>query len=163
MLIALYIGDCNCGTLNASQCVAPMIIRNGSFEVDGMFIGCLPLSSLLQSSLSCFYNTNCFQQFQKILNLESVVPSLNISVLNKTVVSHFTPETPLKNIMDDLMIEDWSFQLDYLSYFHQCNVESCTYTYVQRNDIVSIFSRLLGVCKYQSFVNKNSNINDIYS
>ena len=124
-----------------------MVLSNGSIEVNGMFIGCLPLSSLRHSSLSCFYNVTCLLQLETALEFDFVTIGRNISALNITMASGFTPNTPLRNIIDSLMIEDWTFQVDYLSYFNQCNVASCTYTYVQRNNFLTIFTKVIGLCK----------------
>lgn len=146
-----FAGNCNCGTLNALNCIAPMLINNNTIEVDGMFIGCLPLTSLLHSSLSCFYNATCLLRLQTTLQLDLVAPTLNLSTLNSTSNSRFSSNTPLSNIVNALMIETWNLNIDYPSYFHQCNVASCTYTYLQRNNIIIIVTKIIGVCKHYSF------------
>lgn len=49
-----YYGDCNCATAaTCKQYIDPL--------VPGYAVGCLPLESLLQSSLECHYNKSCIQ------------------------------------------------------------------------------------------------------
>ncbi|CAF1667081.1 unnamed protein product [Adineta ricciae] len=58
--------SCSCGT--SSLCCEPVIIDNSI--IDGLFIGCYPMKTILQSSLQYFYNETCLQiilsYFQKI-------------------------------------------------------------------------------------------------
>ena len=140
-------GTCSCGTLNASNCIAPLLLNNGTVTVDGMFIGCLPLSSLLRSSLSCFYNETCIRRVQVALQFNIHFPTFRASPLSVTMVSEFKPDTPIENIINSLMVETWTSTVDYLAYFQQCQAKTCTYSIAQRNNVPTIAAKLLGLCE----------------
>lgn len=133
--------------MKALNCIAPMVIGNYSISVNGMFVGCLPITSLLHSSLSCFYNETCFTQIQAALESNTTHFTQKLSALDPTVPSRFEQNTPLGTIVKSLMIEEWSYTLNYSSYFDQCKVSSCTYTLSQRNSVLEIALKVLGLCE----------------
>lgn len=139
--------NCSCSSMNAPQCTSPLVLRNGSVTVNGMFIGCLPLSSLMQSSLACFYNKSCLEQIHQALQILNLAPKLTISALNATVSSRFKPDTSLDNIINALLIESWVSTIEYEKYFNQCNISSCVYIEEQRSSPLLITLKLLGLCE----------------
>ena len=145
--INIIIENCSCSSMYAPQCSSPLVLRNGSVTVNGMFIGCLPLSSLMQSSLACFYNKSCLAQIHHTLQTLNLAPNLTISRLNTTVSSRFKPDTSLDNIINALLVESWASTIEYEKYFNQCNVSSCAYLEEQRSSLLVITSKLLGLCK----------------
>ena len=143
----LLIGNCSCGGSNAANCIAPFILANGNVSVNGMFVGCLPLSSLLHSSLACFYNETCLEQVKTALMLRAVAPSLNLEVLNANMTSIYKPNTSLATILYSLLVETTDYSINYTAYFNQCQVTSCTYSVAQRNSLIDIITRVLGLCE----------------
>lgn len=134
--------------MKASSCKAPMVLGDFNTSVNGMFIGCLPVTSLLQSSLACFYNETCILEIQTALELTLVNFTENFIALDPTVSSRFEPTTPLETIIKSLMIEEWRYVFNYSSYFDECKLSTCTYTSIERNSFLDITLRLLGLCKY---------------
>ena len=141
-------GNCSCGSMNAPQCGTPLLLNNNTLAVSGMFIGCLPLSSLLRSSLSCFYNDTCLTQVLVALKLTMVAPDLQVSVLNSTIGSRFKPDTSLESILNALLVETWTLVIDYSAYFKQCDTTTCTYLLTERKHPLNTLSKLLGLCEY---------------
>jgi hypothetical protein len=149
----MYIaGNCSCGSLNASNCITPLLLRNGSVAVGGMFIGCLPLSSLLRSSLSCFYEKACLLQVQAALNLDIIAPTLQVSALNSTMTSRFEPDTPLEDIINALLVEAWTIDVNYSAYFNGCAAKSCTYSFVRRNSVLVTVTKVIALCEYRALL-----------
>ena len=62
--LSLNLDNCSCGTLQSVNCIDLLIIGNDTV-IDGMFIGCLPITSLRLSTLECFYNQTCLNQIQQ--------------------------------------------------------------------------------------------------
>ena len=116
---------------------------NENVSITGMFIGCLPITSLRLSTLQCFYDRNCLDIVKNALKLEN----LSITALDSTQSSQFLLNTTLDRIIDNLMLEEWSNSQNYTSYFNQCNSQQCSYSIVKRNSILLIFTVLLGLCK----------------
>jgi len=143
---SLYLFDldnCSCGTSQSSTCKDSLIIKNNTI-VNGMFIGCLPITSLRLSTLECFYNQTCLNGIQQILDLQ------NISIINSLdpfASSQYSIETTLNDIIDHLMLEEWTYRINYTSYFNTCNLKKCTYSIMKTKNPLAIFMSLLGLCK----------------
>jgi hypothetical protein len=112
-----------------------------------MFVGCLPLTSLLHSSLACFYNETCLNQVKAVLKVSTVANSTNLAALKTNVNSSYTPNTKLATILDALLVENSDYSINYSAYFNQCQVNSCTYVVFKRDDIIDVITRVLGLCK----------------
>ena len=115
-----------------------------------MFIGCLPIASLRLSTLECFYNQTCLNGIQQILD------SQNISIINsldRFASSQYSIETTLNDIIDYLMLEEWTYRINYTSYFNTCNLKKCTYSIMKTKNPLVIFMSLLGLCKWNTILN----------
>lgn len=66
-------------------------------------------------------------------------------VLNDTIPSRFEPSTPLYLIIEQLMVESWSKEISYNSYYSKCAPLYCTYSVTQRRDVILIVTILLGL------------------
>ncbi|CAF2868804.1 unnamed protein product [Rotaria sp. Silwood2] len=115
----------------------------GAFEflVDGFRAGCLPLNSLILSTLECYYTQNC---------LDTIIPYLSgfdtsFNVLNRNVSKRFIPATSIGALVDEMMVEDWSKQIDYSRYFTACHPLSCSYSYTERFNILYIITTIVGL------------------
>lgn len=136
-------GECSCGTSRSMYCIDSLIIHD-DIIVDGMFIGCLPITSLRLSTLECFYNQTCLNRTQVAFNLQN----MSISSLNPLQQSQYSVNTTLNKIIDNLMLENWTYEISYAEYFNQCNIKECTYSIMERNNPLVIFTALLSLCKY---------------
>jgi hypothetical protein len=107
------------------------------FYVPGVNVGCSILDAVLQSDLSCLYNSSCLSQLNMYLN-DSLYP-FNATALN--VVDSSLPT--VNNLVARLMIDEWVFNSSYESYFSQCNPSRCTYTYTKQFDILFIITTIM--------------------
>jgi hypothetical protein len=51
----------------------------------------------------------------------------------------------VNDLVEQLMVDEWSFNASYDSYFAQCNPSICTYTYVTQFDILFIITTVMGI------------------
>lgn len=109
--------------------------------VNGFRSGCLPLNSLLKSTLECYYNQSCLSN---ILNSLPNV-STSFSVLHRSVFNRSVPTTPISALIDNLMVEEWSTQMNYSLYFAACHPASCSYSYAARFSTIYIITTLVGL------------------
>lgn len=142
--VVLESGNCSCGTPRSLYCIDPLVI-NGNVSVPGMFIGCLPLTSLRFSSLECFYDQLCLDHIQQAMNLSN----LSIMSLNANQSNGFAVNRSLDEIIDNLMLKKWTNNINYREYFHQCQPTQCTYSIIERNNLLVVFTTLLGLCKLE--------------
>ncbi|CAF2768986.1 unnamed protein product [Rotaria sp. Silwood2] len=111
------------------------------FFVSGMQAGCIPQTSLLSSTLECFFNQTCLN-----LVTSSTDALVGVTPLNFTIgYSSFNPNTLVSNIFDQLMIESWHNTTDFGSYFEVCSPTVCTYSYSQRFNVVYMITTLVSL------------------
>ncbi|CAF0901316.1 unnamed protein product [Adineta steineri] len=122
--------SCNCAT--SATCVETMnlTIKSGSiWAVPGMFSGCVPLDSMLQSTLECLYDQTCLDKISDALNSSKpYIPSL---IANRTRF-HPINITKFDNIVKEFFIENWIESVSFESYFNACHTDKCTYTISKR-------------------------------
>jgi hypothetical protein len=117
---------CSCAL--SSKCVSPS---------RRMLTGCYPLEAILQSTLECLYNQQC-------IDLTNNFAAMNISSLKS---SRFPLNTTIELIVNELMVEEFisNINISYELYFNQCAPLSCTYSYVNNNNIIEGITTLIGL------------------
>ncbi|CAF1086280.1 unnamed protein product [Adineta ricciae] len=112
-----------------------------SIIVQGFFVGCTPLGSLLASRLDCFYDLQCVQLlFDYFPNLNKTYANLNNSILS----SHYK-NISIMSYLKVLFIEEWSSDIDFSSYFSMCSPSICTYTVTDRTNLVSVLTLFISL------------------
>ncbi|CAF4045347.1 unnamed protein product [Adineta steineri] len=111
--------------------------------VSGFFAGCTPLEALLRSTFDCLYEIECLEL------LFDYFPSLNHShiIWTNSILTSKQQNLSFNDYLNELLIEEWSTQTNYLKYFDQCNSSFCTYTKTQRAEFIyaiTLFISLYG-------------------
>ena len=107
-----------------------------SAQISGLRIGCTPFSSILQSTLQCFYDHQCLFD---LFNQTSIEP------LNSSVNSSFATDTKISTLIEELFVESWSNQKDFKSFFEECQPNRCTYSYNSRGNTVFVITQMLSL------------------
>lgn len=138
----LYDNDCSCGLSPDCTVQAVFIERNPSRQlpVKGMRMGCMPSQSFLFSTLECFYDQSCLNLLQTFTNSEK--PLTPLSTVNLT---HFSQNTTIGELVNNLFIEQWSTKINYPSYYQQCSPSVCSYTSIENFNIFHTITVILGI------------------
>ena len=136
-----------CSCAERVSCFAPAVIfrtnRNSiSFVVPGFYTGCFVIEALLVSTLQCFYDEQCFNNITYYVNSTS---TLNVTALNASMSTTFTPNSTVKEMIDQLMVERWSWNITFAKYFGECEPSQCTYTVGSKNDVIFIVTTVFGL------------------
>ncbi|CAF4236054.1 unnamed protein product, partial [Adineta steineri] len=115
-----------------------VIVPNAT--IPGLVVDCLPTQTMFASTLECFYNQSCFD-----IHLSAYQININISILNTSLSSRFTPTTTLSYLVNELFIEQIFNETIYGSYYEQCAPVYCSYTYSQRFDLVYVITTLIAL------------------
>ena len=107
-------------------------------EVPGMMAGCFPYSSLLKSTLECFYQQSCLDL------LKTFIPGLSFISPISSTSSRFTENTTVENLSNQLFVESWNNQSNFTKYFQACSPQSCSYSYDQRFNWIYVTITLIG-------------------
>ncbi|CAF1209106.1 unnamed protein product, partial [Didymodactylos carnosus] len=126
-------GQCDCARM--STCIEPAVLNKTI--VPGFYIGCLPIETILQSSLECLYNQTC---------VTMISAGSDVSAINTTwPTSQFHPNTTIEYILSKLMIEQWNIESLFDNYYNECSPKYCTYTYIQRYDLLVVSTTIIGL------------------
>ena len=110
-------------------------------NVSGFFVGCLPIESLLQSTLECLFDSSCLN------TIHTFIPSSNIAgvyALNASQ-TRFSPNTSIEILINQLFIEEWLMKGNYSNYYTECAPIHCIHTLSKRNSPLYIITELLGL------------------
>ncbi|CAF3889918.1 unnamed protein product [Rotaria sp. Silwood1] len=109
-------------------------------KIPGMSHSCLPVNTILLSSLECFYNQTCLN------NLVSLLPTtVNFTVISELEQSRYKLNSTIQTIIDNLMIEEWVTDISYKKYYEQCAPISCTYFKNDKYDWKFVLTQLIGL------------------
>ncbi|CAF1529797.1 unnamed protein product [Didymodactylos carnosus] len=133
-----YRGDLSYNSIEFPH--SKVILANLTFLVTGINVGCFVLDAVLQSNLSCLYNTSCLSQLNTYLT-DSLYPYNATALLNSS--PSYSPQT-IGELADNLMVDNWLFTPSYEAYFTACNPPSCTYTYTHQFDIIYVITTTVG-------------------
>ncbi|CAF1125518.1 unnamed protein product [Adineta steineri] len=139
----------NCSCALSSQCMQVMGIYKqisaARFQlilpIPNFFIGCSPVESLLKSTLEIFYNRSYMVEIDKYL-LNSLGSSFNFSALNPKLS---LPNETVEIIVNRLMIDSWSSNISFSSYYQACDPLSCTIEYIGKNNILDVVTSIIGI------------------
>ena len=106
----------------------------------GISSGCLPVSSILASTLECFYNQTCLDEVISYFPTEE-----RFIALSTSVPSQFSPDSSVQSIVDQLMVENWTTSISYDKYYAQCAPTACTYRQIQRHDFLFVLTKLISL------------------
>ena len=110
--------------------------------ISGVRIGCFIIESLLASSLECFYNQSCIDNLRQYLY---PAPFLIVPPLNASLLHSFTPQSTMGEMLDHLMVEQWTNHTSHRSYFDQCRPSECHYSLVGKNSWVIVVAKVTGL------------------
>lgn len=119
--------------------------------IPGFVKGCISIDNTYLSDFQCFYNQTCLDTVRSMYNVDIPdrlpLPTATLSIppLDVSVPSRFSPSDPLSKILDQLMVEEWEIQFNFESYYERCAPQSCTYTKVQRLNVIGVFTTLVGL------------------
>ncbi|CAF3962316.1 unnamed protein product [Adineta steineri] len=136
--------QCSCDL--TPQCTQPLQMYDYNFAIQfsipGLRLGCFVIEGVLQSTLECFYNQTCLNKVQSYI----ISPiSINVIALNSSLSSQFNQTSTIQEIVNELMVDKWNLSMIYENYYKQCQPIKCSYTYVDRNNIIFIITTLIGL------------------
>ncbi|UJR18426.1 hypothetical protein I4U23_005331 [Adineta vaga] len=141
---------CSCGLY--SNCTSQaMFNKNKSSKetilIEGLKIGCLPSESFRLSTLECFYNQSCINTIQQYMNTINQTNSTtnSLDALVKLNSSRYSVDTTIDEFINNLFIEQWNTTMNYTSYYEQCSPLSCSYTYIEKFNLIYIITILLSI------------------
>lgn len=125
----------NCSCATSSACTEPVFL-NGQM-IPGFVLGCIPFESLVRSTLVCLYNQTCVD----LINTGDL-PA--IQLLNASLSSQYSVNATVDELVKNMLVEEWSFNISYSNFFNECKPAVCTYLISEQNGILQIITITLG-------------------
>ena len=114
-----------------------------SINIPYFYFACYPTYGLLMSTLECFYTESCLTTITNfILNATNLTS--DVSVLNGSSNSRYSPNTTVGEMLGELLIEQWNSAISYENYYRACQPEKCIYSYSRRNDLIYVVTMTIG-------------------
>lgn len=138
-----YDSECNDGSraiIDGSD-----IILNAYTDLPGISAACFTTTSILKSSLYCWYDSNCIRELQNDLQREGIHQYIQITPLNSSLVIRFPPNTSTQVIFDHMMIEQWNKDISFSNFYQRCHPSYCSYTYEKRSDSIYVITQVTGI------------------
>ena len=118
------------------------------WTIPGFNVGCMPIDSILASTLQCFYDQTCVNQLISFFPTREVFTAMNV-----TRNSSFNQYSTVKTLADQLMLEEWVLtNLSYEKYYIQCAPSSCLYTRMDRYTMIFVLSKIVGLLSILTLV-----------
>ncbi|CAF1497941.1 unnamed protein product, partial [Adineta steineri] len=117
--------------------------RPNSTTVNGFFTGCTPFEALLESTLDCLYQTECLQL---LVDYFPIRQQMNFHA-NDSILNSRHENKSVNKYLNNLFIMNWSPEIDYTKYFHQCSPSNCTYSKKDQTELshgITLFISLYG-------------------
>jgi hypothetical protein len=110
------------------------------WKIPGYSAGCLPVDSILVSTLECFYNQTCLNELMSYFSANETFKAMAIAES-----SRYGPNSTVQSMIDNLMVEEWIINISYDKYYSQCAPSLCTYSKVSRHSFVFVITQLLSL------------------
>jgi hypothetical protein len=107
-------------------------------DIPGLVISCLPVNSLLSSTLECFYNQSCLS---KLLSFFPTAERFTAMVASEE--SRFKYNSTIQTIVNHLMVEEWITNVSYDKYYAQCAPIFCTYSKLERPGFLFVLAKVI--------------------
>ncbi|CAF1258699.1 unnamed protein product [Adineta ricciae] len=143
---SMIYSDCSCRRSVTCHSLANLYTYNANlteyvkvYSIPNFFIGCFHITSLLLSTLECFYNISCMLQIHRYanptvsFNFSALDPRL--SLVNETVAA----------LVEKSMVDQWLVNVSFTSYYDTCAPSSCTYQYEDRDNLLIVITTILGI------------------
>ncbi|CAF4110386.1 unnamed protein product, partial [Adineta steineri] len=114
-----------------------------STTVNGFFTGCTPFEALLESTLDCLYQTECLQL---LVDYFPIRQQMNFHA-NDSILTSRHENKSVNKYLNNLFIMNWSPEINYTKYFHQCSPSNCTYSKKDQTELshgITLFISLYG-------------------
>ena len=141
----IFYGACSCG--DAAGCVIDAIMypngsRSSLWTLPGFHRICMVLEAVRHSDLRCFFNQTCLDEFHTRLEIDQ---PLNLTHLDLSTLRRFNANTTVGVIMDELMIDEWQWNISHASYYDTCHPQQCIYRVVSTNGWIVIVTTVVGL------------------
>ncbi|UJR12163.1 hypothetical protein I4U23_016340 [Adineta vaga] len=134
---------CNYG----NNCTAGTVI----WSIPGLVKSCTFFETMLSSDLRCFFNQTCVNITLSMYNVDMPMRkplpanTLAMKALDSSIRSPFLPNDKMRTLLEEMMIIDWNFSVNYSGYYTACAPANCVYRLTERFNIIYVITTILGL------------------
>ena len=138
-------GNCSCLRSEGCPHVTTFHDVNGNLiTVPGITADCLLMDGVLASTLECYYNQSCLSLLQQSL-------SIVMEPLSNDLNKHFTINSTVEMLLNEIMIDEMTTDIQFNLFYSQCNPVYCSYSYAHRLDVLFMVTTILSIFGGLSF------------
>lgn len=144
-------GYCDCEM--STECVVSFALTDKDFTTGittryysfrNYYSGCYIVTALLPSALSCFFDIDCVDFITSVYVSYETLP-LDLQPLDESKLIASTVNTRVRELLNNLFVEQWNSTMNYSGFYEACSPLSCTYSFTNRNGFLYILSEALGI------------------
>lgn len=135
---------CYC-TQNALCNIQPLYQDSLLSTIPGLSFNCFLFDSVLKSSLICWYHSDCVNKILKNSIISNISNMSTLPILDDKSPSKFLPNTKIKVLLDDLMVEEWDLKINYTAFYDSCHPIHCTYAYYDKYNALYLITIMMGI------------------
>ena len=129
-----------------STCIPTSSITDFSRSTNGsVSTGCYMVEAVLKSSLLCWFHQTCLEELRSLLTINPALPPPNITALNSTKSTRFLPNTRIRDMIEELLVEQWNPARFYDSFYRKCFPSYCTFTYQKQGSVAYMVASVTGL------------------
>ncbi|CAF1442062.1 unnamed protein product [Adineta ricciae] len=131
----------NCSCDLDLNCTSQAMFHSKSerIPIKGLKIGCTPSESFLQSTLECFYDQSCLKLIEGYIN------TTHSSIPLSTTMNNFSTNRTVLQLVSNLFVEEFLPAIDYSVYFERCKPSYCSYTYIQKFNVLYVVTLVIAL------------------
>jgi hypothetical protein len=135
-----------CSCVRNAACNLTSILDEFGVTIEGVrSASCSILDSVLESTLTCWYSKTCFDEVRNIFSSFDIPITKNATLLDPKLPSQFSPDIPIRMIVNKIMVERWNRFVSYENFYQNCRPAYCLFTYQKRNYIMYIITTVIGL------------------
>jgi hypothetical protein len=139
--------DCFCSAAYKCSSNALIYSNNGTYlniiyTIPGFYIGCYIDESVRKSTLECYFNQSCVDEFKFYLNSSK---SFDPKSLDPNAINAYNIKSPVDDLVKKLMVDRWLPNDSFENYYRKCRPSSCSYTLIRKTPFIVIVTTLIGL------------------
>ena len=144
---------CDCGTMFVCTEQILLTVNNTNVPMPGWYIGCYMIDSRLDSTLESYYDKmyiDLIYASQPTVNWNgnywnTSTPHPRPLNITLATMSRFPPNATVRSILNGLFVEDWHEEINFESYYQECQPTQCSYTENVRKNLIAVVTTIIGL------------------
>jgi hypothetical protein len=112
------------------------------YTIPGFYVGCYIDEAVRKSTLECYFNQSCVDEFKFYLNFSK---TFNTKSLDPNAINAYNITSPIDDLVKKIMVDRWLSNGSFENYYKKCRPSSCSYTLIRKTPFIVLVTTLIGL------------------